>query len=48
MANKKPDPKKTESITRRIIAYYVDSAENKNADFLILYLGGGKLGYEVQ
>ena len=47
MAKKKPDPKKTESIARRIIAYYVDSAEDKDADFLILYLGGGKIPAEA-
>jgi hypothetical protein len=43
MVSKKQEPKKIESIVRRIIAFYIDSAKNKNADYLILYLAGGKI-----
>lgn len=47
MANEELDPNKTESIVRRIIAYYIDSAEDKKADYLILYLGGGMIPAEA-
>lgn len=43
MSNRNPAPAELESIVRRIIAYYIDSAEDKNVEFLIAYLGGGKI-----
>src|SRR5512145_851724 len=43
MISKKQDSKKIESVVRRIIAFYINSAEDKDSDYLILYLGGGKI-----
>ena len=43
MNENKLDPEQAESIVRRIIAYYIDWAESRKADDLILYLGGGMI-----
>lgn len=41
MNDARHNPEKVESTIRRIITYYIDSAHDKDAKDLILYLGGG-------
>lgn len=43
MTNQTPNHEQIEAVARRIIVYYIDSAGEKNADYLIGYLGGGMI-----
>ena len=47
MDHNKLDAGEAESIVRRIITYYIDSAANRKADYLIQYLGGGMIPADV-